>query len=145
MAKRLSGIKIESSEKAILTKVFAESLQSWISKTVHRGHSFEGFFIFGACKPYNSLFMSHLKQKKSSRFCTIYGLGWIIKPKLIRVLSFSVCYNSERADRLHLVSNVISGLIGVTKNILMEKRYSFMHQKGVVLWKKPWKKKFQIS
>ena len=70
--------------------------------------------------------------KEPSGLWTMYGLSWVIKPKLITVAFY---YNSKSTEILLFVSYLIIGLKGVTKNIQMERKYSFIYH-NVYSWSK---------
>ena len=75
--------------------------------------------------------------KEPSGLWTMYGLTWVIKPKLITVAFY---YNSKSTEILLFVSYLIIGLKGVTKNIQMERKYSFIYQNT-----SPWSKRGSIT
>ena len=86
-------------------------------------------------------FLYYVGNKKTAWVLNDIDMDWVLSS---RVLSLSVYYNSESAERLLVVRYLRIELIRVTKNILMKRKYSYIHQKGVVFGKILLKRKSQI-
>ena len=120
-------------------KFFAEALQTWISKTVHTDHRFGGFLLLVLVNLMTA-YLYHTGNKKNHPGFARY-MDWVEE---LGPLSFTQCVlyfvKSWEITLCELFNNRVNR---VSKNILIERRYSFIHQKGVVFWGNLWRESFK--